>query len=153
MSPAGGREADALAFAIALVFLGGFLANGAPGMPSGKAGAHAADAADFLVSVHTDKAAYGTGETLKATVAVSSPVAMDATIRLWGIRPSLTTHIDIVKRVRLVKGGNSIVFEAVTPRCTSGCGGVYPGPYEVVAELTAANRIVSASTVITLVEG
>jgi len=112
--------------------------------------AQGAMVSDASISVETDKAVYGSYEGVLVKVVVVSPSDLDGTLKVWGIRPGSFAHINQTKPVSLKRGENEFVFQAQTPRCTSGCGGVYPGPYEVVAELWIDGEPAVANTTITL---
>lgn len=112
------------------------------------------DISDFQVEMDTDKEVYGSYELVRILVVVDSPADVDdASLTVWGIRPGNYAHINRTRPVNLTQGENRFLFGAKTPYCTSGCGGVYPGPYDVVAELTVGLETVSAKTVINLVRG
>ncbi|MFH1294755.1 MAG: hypothetical protein ABIH90_02320 [Candidatus Aenigmatarchaeota archaeon] len=105
---------------------------------------------DVSISVETNKAVYGSYEGVLVKVVVVSPSDLDGTLKVWGIRPGSFAHINQTKSVNLKKGENEFVFQAQTPKCTSGCGGVYPGPYQVVAELWIDGKPTVTNTTITL---
>jgi hypothetical protein len=112
------------------------------------------DIGDFTVTVDTEKDVYGSQELVRMSVVVDSPADLaGATISVQGIRPGNYAHINQTRPVELKGGENRFILIGRTPYCTSGCGGVYPGPYEVTAELAIGGWAVSNSTTITLVSG
>ncbi len=106
-----------------------------------------------ILSFETDKKTYGSYEEIKVTAVVKSPIQMqDINARLTGIKPYNHAYIDESKVIDINSGENEIIFRAKTPYCTSGCGGVYPGPYSVDIELTAGEDVLASSgTIIELV--
>ncbi|MEM7821470.1 MAG: hypothetical protein QXX38_01510 [Candidatus Aenigmatarchaeota archaeon] len=78
----------------------------------------------------------------------------NVSIKIWGIKPRNYAYVDLSKTVNLMVGENKIAFTTKTPFCTSGCGGVFPGPYELYAEVFVENEKVSNSSLtINLVKG
>ncbi len=102
------------------------------------------DISDFS----SDKEEYKSHEEIKLSVSVqSSEKAENIAVRVWGIRPRSYSYIDSTKAVSLEKGNNEILFDEKAPPCTSGCGGVNPGPYDIHAEILADGEIVSDSKI------
>ncbi|MFP4423948.1 MAG: hypothetical protein ACLFP2_01825 [Candidatus Woesearchaeota archaeon] len=99
-----------------------------------------------IINFETEKYAYGSHENLKATVKIESAIKAGGKARLIGIKPHTYHHIDNTKRLDLNKGENKIVFNVKTPHCTSGCGGVYPGPYDITIQLSLNDTVVAEST-------
>ena len=96
----------------------------------------------------TDKKIYGSYETLTAYLIISSSEEMqDVVIKLTGIKPYNRAYINGSQTVNLNSGENEIIFTEQTPRCTSGCGGVYPGPYDLDIEVFVEENLVASSTV------
>jgi hypothetical protein len=76
------------------------------------------------------------------------------TVNVWGIKPYNYAYINESKTLNLKRGENEIVFLARTPYCTSGCGGVYPGLYDLYAEVFMNDeKIANTTTKINLVQG
>lgn len=98
-----------------------------------------------ISSFETDKEVYGSHENLEATIQLESAKETELKARLIGIIPYNFAHIDESKTLNLTQGKNEIVFNTKTPHCTSGCGGVYPGPYELTIELVADDEVVANS--------
>jgi hypothetical protein len=87
---------------------------------------------DVTISVSTDKEEYTSYEEIKIVVsAVSSKEIENATVKVWGITPYSRNHIESEKKVQLNEGETVIEFTETAPACTSGCGGVFPGPYNI----------------------
>lgn len=111
-------------------------------------------ASDVEVMMSTDKGVYGSNEQVLIRVMVLSPSNLsNVTFNIWGIRPGNTAHINQSRVVNLKQGPNDFVIPATTPHCTSGCGGVYPGPYKIFAELWFDGEMAGANTTITLEQG
>ncbi len=99
-----------------------------------------------ILSFETDKKTYGSYEEIKITAVVKSHIQMqDITARLTGIKPYNYAYIDKSKVIDINSGKNEITFVVKTPHCTSGCGGVYPGPYSVNIELIAGEEVLASS--------
>ena len=100
----------------------------------------------------TDKSTYSSRETLKATIIINSSTQLnDVRVNLWGIKPRGYAYINDTKIVNLSAGKNEITFLATTPYCTRGCGGVFPGPYELRVEIYLNEELLdSSATTITL---
>jgi len=104
------------------------------------------------VSIRTDKASYNSSEPITISVSVRSMgCAGSASLAVLGIRPSSTAYINQSITAMVAPGVNAFSFNATAPRCTRGCGGVYPGPYNITAEVNACGVTAHAETVITLV--
>ena len=109
-----------------------------------------------IVSFSTDKQTYGSSEPINMTVVLnSSGYAEELRVHVFGIKPNVNFYyINRYKFANVSAGENTVILNATTPYCTAGCAGVYPGPYELYAEVIAGSEILSnASTVITLVSG
>ncbi|MEM7816005.1 MAG: hypothetical protein QXN71_02720 [Candidatus Aenigmatarchaeota archaeon] len=108
-----------------------------------------------ILSFTTDKPTYSSHEEMKISVIVRSSVNIEnATAKVYGIKPYNHAYVNELKIVNLSKGDNEITFFAKTPYCTSGCGGVYPGPYNLTAEILVNGELVANSTTtINLVKG
>lgn len=108
-----------------------------------------------ITEFKTDKSTYSSYEEMKIFVKLKSSEDLEnVNVKVWGIKPRNYAHINDSKTVSLKKGENEIVFNAKTPYCTSGCGGVYPGPYDLFLEVWFNGEIVaSATSTINLVKG
>jgi hypothetical protein len=96
----------------------------------------------------TDKDIYGSNEELRASSTVLSPGGIKGVmIKLIGIKPNNYAYINSSQTVDLNSGENEIIFIVITPHCTSGCGGVYPGPYDLNVEVFVEEKLVASSTV------
>ncbi len=106
-----------------------------------------------IATLTTDKDTYGSHEDMEVSVLVRSSESLEnATVSLSGIKPYNRAYVKESKTVNLSRGENEIVFNAKTPYCTSGCGGVYPGPYDINAEiLINGEQVANSSTTINLV--
>ncbi len=90
--------------------------------------------AEIILSVSTDKNEYGSHEEAIITVAAMVSENIEGvTVKVWGITPYSKNYIESEKIVDLIEGENLIEFVEITPYCTAGCGGVYPGPYDLHA--------------------
>lgn len=107
-----------------------------------------------ILNFSTDKSTYSSKETLKATVIINSSIQLNGVrVNLWGIKPRGYAYINDTKIVNLSAGKNEITFLATTPYCTRGCGGVFPGPYELKVEIYLNEKLLDSSvTTITLTE-
>ena len=102
-----------------------------------------------IVQFTADKLNYASYEQVDFSVVVRSSEKIESsTIKLSGIRPYHFYYIDASKTISLSEGENRIIFSETTPECTSGCGGVYPGPYTIYAQLFIDELEVSNSTTI-----
>lgn len=98
-----------------------------------------------ITEFETDKNNYKSQETIIVTLNVFSPEDIEQTkIKLTGIRPYNYAYIDSSKRINLKKGDNKIVFEEKAPYCTSGCGGVFPGPYDLEAGIFINQTLITS---------
>ncbi|MEM5879139.1 MAG: hypothetical protein QXU74_01460 [Candidatus Aenigmatarchaeota archaeon] len=108
-----------------------------------------------ILNFTTDKNTYSSYEDMKISLLIKSSKDLEnVTIRVWGIKPRNYAYINDSKIVNLKEGENEITFTEKTPYCTSGCGGVYPGPYDLNAEVWINGKSVANSTkTINLVKG
>jgi len=96
----------------------------------------------------TDKKTYGSFEEIKAYLTVvSSGEAEEVLIKLTGIKPRNHAYINSSQTVHLDSGENKIIFSVTTPRCTSGCGGVAAGPYDLNAEIFIKEDMAASSVI------
>jgi hypothetical protein len=108
-----------------------------------------------ILNFTTDKKTYGSYEEMKILVLLKSPKDVEnVTINVFGIRPRVYAYVNESKIVNLKEGENEIVFLAKTPYCTSGCGGVYPGPYDLYAKVFFNGKeVTNSTTTINLAQG
>jgi len=107
---------------------------------------------EISLSVSTDKEEYGSQEEVVITVvANASESVKGVTVKVWGITPYSKNYIENEKTVDLEEGENSIEFVEITPYCTAGCGGVYPGPYNLLTSIEwNGKELTRGETTITL---
>lgn len=103
----------------------------------------------------TDKNVYSSSQQLKAAIALNaSKAAGGITARLHGINAKGSDKVDETKTIDLNAGKNTIEFLETTPYCTAGCGGVFPGPYQLLIEISdESGMLAQASATIELVKG
>lgn len=95
----------------------------------------------------TDKETYSSQEEMIVDLEIiSSENINSAKIELKGIKPYNKNYIDSSKTIDLEKGKNQITFKEETPYCTSGCGGVYPGPYGLIVKIYSGEDLIINST-------
>jgi len=113
------------------------------------------DFPEVTLSITSDKNTYSSHEPIVFTITANCSEAIeDAVIRVYGIRPRSAYYLDNFEVFDLEKGINTVTFDETTPNCTSGCGGVYPGPYDVNVSLELNNKLLAeAQTIIELVKG
>lgn len=105
-----------------------------------------------ITNLQLDKDKYGSHETVNLTTSVRSNVEGEFLIKVHGIAPLGYEHVKKEESITLHPGDNKIKTEFKTPRCTSGCGGVKPGDYNIFVEIQKGNEtLANASTTITLV--
>jgi len=94
----------------------------------------------------TDKENYGSHEKVQFSVKIWSKKDIDeAEIKITGIQPYQRFYINKAKITSLTAGENIFYIEAETPYCTSGCGGVYPGPYDVYASIFIGGKLIQSA--------
>ncbi len=105
------------------------------------------ETADIIImEFETDKGVYGSHEEMEISAVIASPRNVgNVSVRLTGIKPYSYAYIDDSRTTDLDAGENKLTFFARTPYCTSGCGGVYPGPYSISLELFIGESLVSSS--------
>jgi hypothetical protein len=108
-----------------------------------------------VLNFSTDKKTYGSYEDMKISVLLKSSKNLEnVSVNVFGIRPRVYAYVNETKIVNLKKGENEVVFLAKTPYCTSGCGGVYPGPYDLYVKVFVnGEEIANSKTTINLVQG
>ncbi len=112
------------------------------------------DAGIGSIELTMDKEAYISHEDVEMTLNLEVDNEIEnAEIRITGIKPHQTAYIRETKVVDLKEGENTIVIVVKAPSCTSGCGGVYPGPYDIEAEVFVDEGLAGQTlTTITLAE-
>jgi len=108
-----------------------------------------------ILSFSTDKDTYSSNEEIRIFVSLKTSKEMEnVTVNVWGIKPYNYAYINESKTLNLKRGENEIVFLAKTPYCTSGCGGVRPGPYNLYVEVFAnGEEMANTTTKINLIQG
>ena len=95
----------------------------------------------------TDKNAYGSNEDIEFSLIISSQDELkSAVITISGIKPSQRAYINESVYLDINPGENPIMVSSQTPFCTKGCGGVYPGPYEIKAEVLIGGSLITHSS-------
>jgi hypothetical protein len=107
------------------------------------------------ISITADKNNYSSYQQMNLFVSINASQKIEkASLKVWGIKPRDYAFVQEEKNVSIARGVNEFLFLATTPRCTAGCGGVYPGPYQIFAELYFNESLAAnASTTINLVSG
>ncbi len=101
-----------------------------------------------IVSFTSDEQVYGSSDKMVFSIVINSSAAVEnASISIHGIKPYRRAYVDDTKTAALDFGTNSINFTETAPYCTSGCGGVYPGPYEINAQVFVDDVIVANSSI------
>lgn len=94
----------------------------------------------------TDKDTYGSDENIEISLVVSSQDEFkNAVILISGIKPSQRAYINEVVNLDINPGENPVIVNSQTPFCTKGCGGVYPGPYDIKAEILIDGSLITHS--------
>lgn len=107
-----------------------------------------------VFSFSSNKKTYGSNEQMAISLLLESSKRVEnVRVRVFGIKPYGHAYVDRTEHVNLSVGKNEITMTAETPYCTAGCGGVYPGPYDIyvnvfIGDVLAAN----ARTTITLID-
>ncbi len=112
------------------------------------------EALEINMGVFTDKSEYGSHQLAIIIVDANASERVEkAVVKIWGIKPYDRSFIVDEKQLDLQQGNNRIVFTETTPYCTAGCGGVYPGPYDINASVEIGGKeIAVAHATITLVK-
>ncbi|MGM5482670.1 MAG: hypothetical protein ACQESF_04370 [Nanobdellota archaeon] len=100
-----------------------------------------------IANFTTDNNVYGSKQKIRAVAVVKSSDNIKLKTRFHGIQPYRFPHIEQLKAVNLTAGENKINFTATTPYCTSGCGGVYPGYYQVSVELINKTGLLASKNI------
>ncbi len=105
------------------------------------------------LSVSTDKNVYSSNEDISVRLEVLCEKELpEVTVRIQGIKPKSYAYISESRLVSLGEGINILEFFDQIPACTGGCGGVYPGFYDVNAVVEfEGNILASAKTTIELI--
>ncbi|MEM5793191.1 MAG: hypothetical protein QXY45_02425 [Candidatus Aenigmatarchaeota archaeon] len=101
-----------------------------------------------IIDFRTDKDTYSSFEEIRISLLIkSSGNFQDVQVNVLGIKPRQYYYINESKIINLTKGYNEISFISKTPHCTSGCGGVYPGPYNITSEVLLNGKFVCNKTI------
>ena len=104
-----------------------------------------------ITSLSLDKEEYGSKENIVFSLTVNASQEIETNLTLKGIKPRTYYYLNKLEKTSLEQGLNELSLNATTPSCTSGCGGVKPGEYEVKAEILVNETILAeANTTITL---
>jgi hypothetical protein len=108
-----------------------------------------------ILEFSTDKNVYSSSQQLKATIILEASRAGNGiTARLHGINAQGSDKVDDSRILDLNEGINTVEFLETTPYCTSGCGGVFPGPYQLLIEISGESELLAqASAAIELIKG
>lgn len=99
---------------------------------------------DFL----SDKNIYGSREKIYFTLEIWSESNIEkALIKIKGIEPYNYAYINKSKEIILYPGKNTFVVEAEAPSCTSGCGGVSSGAYDIHSEIIINNQTIDRAEI------
>lgn len=99
-----------------------------------------------ITEFKTDKTNYISREEIKFSLKVLSQSDLkNAEIKIKGIKPYQYPYINESRIYDLKTGENIIETKASAPNCTSGCGGVYPGPYDIYVEIFINNKLITQS--------
>ncbi len=100
-----------------------------------------------ILSFETGKATYSSYENITFFISIKSPSNKEGvTLSIKGIKPYNRAYINLKEAIELKKGLNNLSFSDKTPHCTSGCGGVYPGPYDINLNVMEGNKTISNDT-------
>jgi hypothetical protein len=99
-----------------------------------------------IISFSSDKTTYGSHEEMSFDVQLASRTAVKGLeARVYGIKPYQQNYVNIQKSLDIDAGQTEFTLSAKTPACTSGCGGVYPGPYKILLEIYLQEDLISSS--------
>jgi len=99
-----------------------------------------------IIEFRTDKDTYSSRENVEISIKITSSEDRQVTAKIKGIQPLNRPHIESSKKVDIGEGENKINFNEKTPYCTSGCGGVSPGEYNLDIEILDGEEIIVNST-------
>jgi len=98
------------------------------------------------VTLETDKDLYHSGELIKITSTINSPVELkDVKVGFYGIY-SRRYRLDTIKTVNLVEGENKITLDYKAPSCY-GCAGIKPGTYSINVDVVYSNQTLGTKTI------
>jgi len=102
---------------------------------------------EFNISVkefELNKEIYSSREDFNARVVVESAAAVkDVEVKVTGVLVSSGAAIYRAVFTDLKKGENEFFLYQKTPNCTTGCGGVYPGKYEVKVQVLREKEVLA----------
>lgn len=96
----------------------------------------------------THKAVYGSREKIEFRTDIRSVGRQTVKIEISGIKPGAYAYLNITQEAELEKGDNKLSFSALTPACTSGCGGVLPGNYNTDLKVNSATGELLGSAIL-----
>lgn len=104
------------------------------------------------LQISTDSPTYGSGQQMKIVVTITTDQAIQNThLLLYGIK----SKYDVYKLnqdywLNLTTGARTLNYDFITPACSS-CSGVFPGDYQITAELILGEeRLAAANTTINI---
>ncbi|MCW1301475.1 MAG: hypothetical protein QW507_03370 [Candidatus Nanoarchaeia archaeon] len=100
-----------------------------------------------ILEFSTDKESYSSFEDMYVKITIwSKSYLNNVSVDLIGIKARGYAHINDSRLVTLSPGRNEILFVEKTPYCTSGCGGVYPGPYQIEVKVYYGGKLIANSS-------
>ncbi|MFT4303985.1 MAG: hypothetical protein ACMXYG_05435 [Candidatus Woesearchaeota archaeon] len=105
-----------------------------------------------IIEFKSDKEVYSSREDIKFTLIFNSNIEnKELSLNINGIRPINYEYIKLFQIYKLKLGRNEVKMTGTAPYCTTGCGGVTPGAYEIIATLKDEEMVIAQkSTVINL---
>lgn len=100
-----------------------------------------------ILEFSTDKEIYSSFEDMYVRIVIFSESQLNnVSIQLIGIKPRQYAYVNDSKQITLLAGRNEVLFVEKTPYCTSGCGGVYPGPYQIEVRVYHRGKLIANSS-------
>jgi len=94
-----------------------------------------------------DKNTYASSEPVNAVLVVRSSEQVNGVkVKLLGVFVRGTYRVSVERKMDLAMGEKRVELNARTPYCTSGCGGVHPGEYEIKVEIEKGGEILAESS-------
>lgn len=105
-----------------------------------------------ILSFSAEGSSYGSNEMAVFMLSVnSSQKIKNVQVLLKGVKPYNNYYMEASETYALTNDLNELSIGAQTPHCTSGCGGVKPGDYDVTVEIKINGELkASATTTINL---